>query len=341
MSYHPACRFKRSDFLTMEESLPDNVRYVYGNETYNFSGIGNETIYIDGISFVVSETYHLPMDVVTLVLAIIGWIFIEITCKGNIRNTYRIKTIMLVLRSSLRIVASRLKPHLYFILFAYNFFSKFDSLLLVIIQMISVSFLNILYKCTCDFEKGDGKNNIVKKVSLCVLSVMIFKVCEEVFFRFFANNFISSATSAVPAVQPLESIISCVSTFYCCYSGAHIIHSISGNNEFVSRACPRLKMRNLYLRTIATSVVISQVLLFVVNLIDRAILSVHEEGMFQCLRQNEFAKLNGELDQLVVGCGLDYLENVDWLEYVDPTWATLIEMIIIIAVSLYKFIKKL
>ena len=347
-----------------------HYNHDYGNNSSNFSDIGNETYYyyidenLNGLSFGLLEVerYILPFDIFTLILALCGWIIIEITCKGNIRNTYRIKTIMLVLRSSLRILASRLEPNVmaytdttfshsydtfYDFLFLHGFFEKIDTLLLLIIQMISVAFLNILYKCTCDFEKGDGKNTIVKKILLCVLFVIIFRVSEEVFFDLFMRKYaevwkfdISSATNVVPAVQPLETIISCVSTFYCCYAGGYVIHSIFGSNEFVSRACPRLKMRNIYLSSIAAAVTISQVLTFVVILTYIVLNGIHSAEAFPCMVKNEFAIRNGEPDQSHV-CMANYFGNMEWLDYIDPSWPTLIEMEVVVTVSLYKFIRKL
>ena len=311
-----------------------------GNDTSNFSD-GNDTFYytgedIFGLSFDVNETYHLPMDIVTLVLAICGWIIVEMTCKGNIRNTYRLKTAALVLRSSLRIVASRLDTVYFVYLFITGLFEKIDSVLLIIIQMISVVFLNILYKCTCDFEKGDGKNDIIKKVLLCLLFVTIVKVSEEVFFVF--SNVTGSPFFVLFSLQPIESIISCVSTFYCCFSGVHVIRSIFESNKFVSRACPRLKMRNVYLSSIAAAVVTSQLLLSIVNLIDRVILSVHGVEMHRCLKQYLMTNVEFELSDICIEV---YAEKVEWLDFVDPSWASLIEMTVIGAVSVYKFMRKL
>ena len=338
-----------------------HYNYDYGNNSSNFSDVGNVTFYyfdeeITGLTFGLFERYIIPFDIFTLVLAISGWIIIEITCKGNIRNTYRIKTILLVLRSSLRILASRLHFNvmgyldsvdytIFDFLFNSGFFEKTDSLLLLIIQMISVAFLNILYKCTCAFEKGDGKNTMVKKSLLCVLFVVIFKVSEEVFFHSFMRklnfwNAAAAATTVVPTVQPLEIIISCVSTFYCCYAGGYVIYSIFGSNEFVSRACPRLKMRNIYLSSIAAAVTISQVLMFVVILTERVMHSIHGAEAFPCMSKNVLAMQNGEPDQSYV-CMANYFGNVEWLDYIDPSWPTLIEMEVAVTVSLYKFIRKL
>ena len=318
--------------------MEEYALYHYYYDMSNFSVHGNDTFYYTGLSFDVNETYHLPMDIVTLVLAICGWIIIEISCKGNIRNTYRAKTIALVLRSSLRIVASRIDPYYFVYFIITGFFEKIDSILLVILQIISVVFLNLLYKCTCDFEKGDGKNNIVKKVMLCLLFVTMCKVSEAVLFVY--SNVAESVIYVVYPLQPIESIISCASTFYCCFSGVHVIHSIFESNKFVSRACPRLKMRNIYLCSIAVALVTSQLLLSIVNLVDRVILSVHGVEMHQCYKQHLMENVEIELSEADI-CIENYAEKVEWLDYVDPSWVTLIEMTVIGAVSLYKFLRKL
>ena len=99
-------------------------------------------------------------------------------------------------------------------------------------------------------------------------------------------------------------------------------------------------MRNIYLCSIAVALVTSQLLLSIVNLVDRVILSVHGVEMHRCYKQHFMENVEIELSEADI-CIENYAEKVEWLDYVDPSWVTLIEMTVIGAVSLYKFLRKL
>ena len=307
------------------------------NTTYQHHFItSTDPIYLD--------IFNPAEDAAILGLSIFGWILMEFLCEGKIRQIYRLKSILLTIKSILRIVLPFLLT-----IFDLNAFSQqlihfslhvLQKVSFIYVQILSMNFLHILYKCTHEVQLIERQSQTLKMISICV-SILFVKFFER--FLMIGSVLLTFEIEKkmvmliLAAIQPIESLFSCYSTFFCMYYGTHALLPICKSVRFVERASPRLRQRNIYLFFVIISALISQLVMITLTVTDKAAKSYYSVKWLQCSLKFDtvIERILGQDE-----CKAVLWAGTIWYSHFDPTWAVVLEIVISVIMAIQRRIKQ-
>ena len=327
-------------------SRMSNITQKHNLITPNIPKMTNITLQphlITSIDPIYLDVFNPAEDGAILGLTIFGWVLMEFFCEGKIRQIYRLKSILLTFKSVSRIVL----PFLFTILdlnaclqqFVHFSLYLLQKVSFIYIQVLSMDFLYILYKCTHEVQLIQRQSQTLKTIFICIsiLVVQFFECVILIGLVVLTVGITRIMMYILSTIQPIESLFSCFSTLFCVYFGTHALLPICKSVRFVERACPRLRQRNIYLFFVIISALISQLFMMILTVIDKAAKSYYSVKMLQCLVN--FETVNERLlrkDE----CNAVLRKGENWYNHFDPTWAVVLEMVISVIMAVRRRIKQ-
>ena len=267
----------------------------------------------------------------------------EFLCEGKIRQIYRLKSILVTIKSILRILLP-----FFLTIFDLNALSQqlihfslhvLQKVSFIYVQILSMNFFYILYKCTHEVQLIQRQSQTLKTIFICIsiLVVQFFECVILIGLVVLTVGITRIMMYILSTIQPIESLFSCFSTLFCVYFGTHALLPILKSIRFVERACPRLRQRNIYLFFVIISALISQLVMITLTVTDKAAKSYYSVKMLQC-----FVNFETVIERILRKdeCNAVLREGLNWYSHFDPTWADVLEMVISVIMAVRRRIKQ-
>ena len=274
------------------------------------------------------------VEIAAIIVSACCWLCFELKTSGHFQILYRVKSILIILKSSVDVILDTE------ILLDYSnvecVLDELATILLLFIQIISIMFLNVAHKCTFMKKiKNEQTCYFLVKMLASFVSMVIIRLTEDCLY------FLPDKTGLVGQVcheiHPFQLITCCVITSLCLFFGFSTIQAILKSIYFVENQTTGTVKPRICLCLMVFSVFVTQLAVFGITITQKVYFGLETKPLVDC-RSSLVAMYHasGEFVDCIDSLWEEIQSSRQRVCFFDPSWPPVLEVAAIAAVIIFK-----
>ena len=309
-----------------------------------------------------SSVYFVILDVIWLILFIGGFVMTELRCNGLTRIIFRGKSVVIIASlladisqrlvsnyngsaQDLNMAGTRNVKHLIYLSIAdaekwsqndlFFFYSMGKEFALLVDQGMSLIFFYFIHNCTCKMQVvEDPLKGVVRAINISLVVLSICSILQYIVTAFLPDH-LDWLHQLNMTILPLGKVLVTIITFTAIFWGVKTLRALTKSRRFQKTCGSKVSNRNTFLMSIVASMLFTQFVKFVVQVIKITYQFTGEDWFLTCFG-NPYKSFADENQ-----CFIDHTNASRLLSVtISSPWYNLAEYVSVLVPLVYNRFKK-